>query len=81
LVSPGRIVNDDIIDVQQGATTIFQCRRNYHYSYKVITSEHKFLVTTESLRAFRTGHKKSNTLFSPIFKEVNWYRLADSDKF
>tara|TARA_R110002012_G_scaffold318227_1_gene536114 strand:+ start:54420 stop:54893 length:474 start_codon:yes stop_codon:yes gene_type:complete len=77
-VAPGKIVNDDIIDVQQVRQNYYNAARNYHYSYKVITREHKFLVT-QDFAAIELKNKKIEYAVSPIFKEVNWYRLLVSE--
>jgi len=76
-VSPGRIINDEIIDVHQERQQSYNAARNYHYSYKVVTNEHQFLVT-EGFAELELVNKKIEYSVSPIFKEVNWYRLLSS---
>ena len=77
-VSPGRILNDEIINVQRERQQYYNAARNYHYSYKVITSEHEFLVA-EDFAELKLVNKKIEYAVSPIFKEVNWYRLLASE--
>ncbi|NND79594.1 MAG: hypothetical protein HKN53_06835 [Maribacter sp.] len=76
-VSPGSIINDVIIDLQKERQQYYNAARNYHYSYKVITSEHEFLVT-EDFAKLELVNKKIEYSISPIFKEVNWYKLLSS---
>ncbi|WP_047420159.1 hypothetical protein [Cellulophaga sp. Hel_I_12] len=78
-VAPGSLVNDDIIEVQQVRQNYYNAARNYHYSYKVITNDHSFLVTKD-FAALELENKKIEYAVSPLFKEVNWYRLLDSEK-
>jgi len=77
-VSPGSIINDEIIHVQKERQQSYNAARNYHYSYKVITSEHEFLVT-EDFAELELVHEQIEYSVSRIFKEVNWYRLLSSE--
>ena len=59
------------------------CRSaGYHFSYKVITSEYKFQVKEDFAKSELEG-KMIEFEVSPLFNEVNWYRLdsADSKSF
>jgi len=76
--SPGRIINDEIINVQRERQQYYNAARNYHYSYKVITSEHEFLVA-EDFAELELVNEKIEYSVSRIFKEVNWYRLLSSE--
>lgn len=79
-VWPGKIVKDEIIDVKSERQQYYNAAGNYHYSYKVITSQHAFSVE----EVFAKSDLKSKRIeysVSPIFKEVNWYKLLiSSDK-
>lgn len=77
-ILPGRIIHDEIINVQKERQQYYNAARNYHYSYKVITSKHKFLVT-EDFAELELINEKIEYSVSPIFKEVNWYRLLSSE--
>lgn len=77
-ISPGIIINDEIINVQRDRQQYYNAARNYHYSYKVITNEHGFLVT-EDFAALELVNEKIEYSVSRIFKEVNWYRLLSSE--
>ena len=77
-ISPGRIINDEIINVQSERQQYYNAARNYHYSYKVITSEHEFLVT-EDFAELELVNENIEYSVSRVFKEVNWYRLLSSE--
>lgn len=77
-VLPGRIINDEIIKVQKNRQQNYNTARNYHYSYKVVTNEHEFLVAADFV-ALEMENKNIKYTVSPIFKEVNWYRLLSSE--
>jgi len=76
-VLPGRIINDEIINVQKTRQQYYNAARNYHYSYKVITSKHEFSVA-EGFAESEWRDKKIEYSVSRVFKEVNWYRLLTS---
>jgi len=73
---PGRILNDEIVDLQQTRQQYYNAGGNYHYTYKIITNEHKFLVSKEFAQR-NLEHEEIEYSVSPVFKEVNWYRLPD----
>ena len=77
-ILPGRVVNDEIIDVKIERQQYFNAARNYHYSYKVITSEHQFSVAEDFAELIQDEEKIEYSV-SRIFKEVNWYRLLSSE--
>lgn len=76
--SPGRIINDEIINVKRELQQYYNSAGNYHYSYKVITSEHEFLVP-EDFAELELENEKIEYSISRIFEEVNWYRLSVSE--
>ena len=75
---PGKIFNDQVIRLQKERQQYFKAARNYHYSYKVFTSQHKFLVTEDFTESELTN-KKIQYSVSRIFKKVNWYKLLSSE--
>ena len=77
-ILPGRIINDEIINVRKERQQYYNAARNYHYSYKVITSEHQFWVS-EDFAQLVQDHEEIEFSVSRIFKEVNWYRLLSSE--
>lgn len=76
-VWPGSIVNDAIKEVKQTRQQYYNAARNYHYTYKVVTSQHKFLVSADFAATDLVDEKIEYTV-SLIFKEVNRYRLVSS---
>ncbi len=77
-IAPGRLINDTITAVKRERQQYYNAARNYHYTYKVITSQHKFLVK-EDFVALDLVNKEIEYSVSRIFKEVNWYRLLSSE--
>ncbi len=77
-VLPGRIINDKIINIKRERQQYNNAARNEHYSYKIITSEDQFSVTEDFAKLVKENEKIEYTV-SPIFKEVNWYRLLSSE--
>ncbi len=77
-ISPGTIINDEIINVQRELQQYNNAAGSSHYSFKVITNEHEFLVT-EDFTKLKLVNKNIEYSVSRIFKEVNWYRLLLSE--
>ncbi len=77
-VLPGRIINDKIINIKRERQQYNNAARNEHYSYKIITSEDQFSVTEDFAKLVKENEKIEYTV-SPIFKEVNWYKLLSSE--
>tara|TARA_Y100001978_G_C23687079_1_gene432534 strand:- start:270 stop:743 length:474 start_codon:yes stop_codon:yes gene_type:complete len=78
-VSPGRRINDKIINLKKERQQYFNAARNYHYSYKISTNEHEFIVAEDFIEP-KLINKKIQYSISRIFKEVNWYKLLSSQK-
>lgn len=78
LVLPGKILIDEILDIKKERQQYYNAGRNYHYSYKVITSKHHFWVS-ENFAELVQENQKIEYSVSRIFKEVNWYRLLTSE--
>ena len=76
---PGEIISDQIIEVKKERQQYYNAARNYHYSYKVITGKHSFLVAEDFAKSDLTN-KQIQYSVSLIFKEVNWYKLVSSEK-
>lgn len=75
---PGRIIQDEIIHIKRERQEHYNAARNYHYSYKIITSEHQFPIS-EDFVALIQEKAKIEYAVSRIFNEVNWYRLLSSE--
>lgn len=74
---PGRVFIDDITNVQSERQQYYNAAGNSHHSYKVITNTHEFPVE-EEFADLDWENKKIEYSVSRIFKEINWYKLADS---
>lgn len=77
-VLPGRIINDEIIKVERERQQYYNAARNFHYSHKVITNDHEFLIS-EDFAGLELVNENIEYSISQIFKEVNWYRLLSSE--
>jgi hypothetical protein len=76
---PGEENTRQIIEVQKERQNYYNAGGNYHYSHKVITDSHQFHVEEDfAPRALESD--KINYAVSPLFIEVNWYRLHPTDK-
>lgn len=78
-VLPRSVVQSEIMEVRSQQEQYYNTARNYHYSYKVVTSQHEFSVS-EEFSSLAQENQKIEYSVSPIFKEVNWYRLQKSDE-
>ncbi|MEM6629117.1 MAG: hypothetical protein AAF694_05570 [Bacteroidota bacterium] len=76
-IIPGKVVNDEIIEVKSERQQYYNAARNSHYSYKVITRKHHFFVAEDFAKLVQ-GHEKIEYSVSRVFKEVNGYRLLPS---
>lgn len=77
-VLPGKRSEDEIVHLRKERQQYYNAARNFHYSYKVITSKHEFYVT-EDFASLELEAGRIEYAVSPIFKEVNWYRLPDAE--
>lgn len=77
-IVPGKIVNDEIINVQAEREQYNNAAGNSHYSYKLVTNENSFSVSEEFARTVEE-HEEIEYSVSRIFQEVNWYRLHASE--
>ncbi len=76
-IIPGRVVIDDIIDVKKDRQQYYNAARNYHFSYRLITSTHNFSITEDFAKGINNDQKIEYAV-SRIFKEVNHYQLFNS---
>lgn len=76
-VFPGKRITGVISEVLKERQQYYNAAQNYHYSYKVITSEHTFLIE-ESFGQLELVDQQIEYSVSRIFKEVNWYKLLSS---
>ncbi|MFD1314907.1 hypothetical protein [Namhaeicola litoreus] len=73
-ILPGRILNDNIVNLKKERQQYYNAARNYHYTYSVVTSKDEFLVSKDFAQLELVNEKIEYSI-SPIFKEVNWYKL------
>ena len=78
-ICPGKIINDEIVGVSREQQQYFNAAGNYHYSYKISTNEHTFIVAEDFIEP-ELINKKIEYSISRIFKEVNWCKLLSSQK-
>ena len=76
-ILPGKVFTDEVIDIKKERQQYYNAARNYHYSYKVVTSKHQFSVTKAFAKSAQD--KKVKYSVSLIFKEVNRHRLLSSE--
>jgi len=75
---PGKVVMDKIIDVKRERQQYYNAAKNYHYTYKVITSKHHFFVTQEFAQIVENNQQIEYSV-SLIFNEINRYGLPSSE--
>lgn len=73
-VIPGNHITDEIVEVKSERQQYFNAGGNAHYSYKVITNQHEFLVEERFSELVEDGEQIEYSI-SRIFKEINWYTL------
>ncbi len=78
-ILPGRVINEVIRELSRERQQYYNAAQNAHYSYKVTTREHQFWVEGDFAAGVQ-DHEKIQYAVSRIFKEVNWYRVASSEK-
>lgn len=78
-VVPGKIINDEIVSLQRERQQYHNAASNHHYSYKVVTNKHEFIIT-EDITGIELVNKEIEYSVSLVLKEVNWYRLLTSEK-
>ena len=73
-ILPGKIIQDNIVDVKKERQQHYNAARKYHYTYEIITNEHRFFVAKDFVELIKNEDKIEFSV-SRIFKEVNWYRF------
>lgn len=77
-IFPGKVLNNEIVEVNIKRQNYYNAARGYHYTYKVITEKHQFYVTEDFAESVE-DHAKIEYSISRIFKEINWYRSPSSE--
>ncbi|WP_394751065.1 hypothetical protein [Spongiimicrobium salis] len=70
---PGKVFTEDVLDIKKTRQNYYNAAGNYHYSYKVVTAEHQFLVSEDFAKLAQD--EKIAYSVSWLFKEVNRHRL------
>ena len=78
-ILPGRVIEDDIIEVNRELEKYYNAGGNYHYSYNLVTSSHQFSVDEAFANSLPENGKIVYSV-SPIVNEVNWYKLQDANR-
>ncbi|WP_245759831.1 hypothetical protein [Robiginitalea myxolifaciens] len=76
-VAPGTSYEKEIQEVRKTLQRYYNAGGNYHYSYKVITADHEFLIDEDLVKSAIKGQLVGYTI-SPIFSQTNWCRLPGS---
>lgn len=78
---PGATFHETIKSIIEEKQQYYNAAKNYHYSYRLVTGQHDFLVDEEFVVSMNKERKVEYAV-SPVFKEVNWYKLQSAeDKF
>lgn len=75
-ILPGSIYTDEVIAIKKERQQYYNAAGNYHYSYKAVTSQHRFLVSEDFAKSAQD--KKIKYSVSLLFKEINRYGLLSS---
>jgi hypothetical protein len=77
-VLPGKIIRTEVTALQKERQQYYNAGGNSHYSYRLVTNTNQFLVTEGFAETVQVSEEVEYSV-SPIFREVNWYRLPKSD--
>ncbi len=77
-ILPGKVFTEQVVNIEKERQQYYNAARNYHYSYKVVTSKHHFSVSEDFAKYVQGQNIKYSVSF--IFKEVNRYGLSSSKK-
>ncbi|MEM9829209.1 MAG: hypothetical protein AAF944_01150 [Bacteroidota bacterium] len=74
---PGITYTDKVIDIRKELQRYYNAGGNYHYSYRVFTTKHRFSVSEEFAQIVQENQEVQYQV-SFLFEEVNSYRLTTS---
>ena len=77
-ISPGKVFNEEVIELQRERQQYYNAGGNSHFSYEVITGNHQFSVE-EKFAKSDLEDKRIEYSVSQIFREVNWYRVPPAE--
>lgn len=75
---PGKVFTEDIISIDKERQQYYNAAGNSHYSYKLITSKHRFTVSEDFAKSVEDEKIKYSV--SLIFNEVNRYDVHSSEQ-
>lgn len=75
---PGKEFSNQVLEVKSKKQRYYNAAKNYHFTYKVITSEHEFPVSENFAKTAQGSVIKYSV--SRIFKEINTYKLVSESK-
>jgi len=73
---PGHRSKDLILEVQRKRQEHYNPSGNFHYSYKIVATKCSFSIG-RSIAKKKLVDETMEYSVSPIFKEVNWFRLIN----
>jgi len=76
---PGKSYTDNVTEIIREKQKYYNAATNYHYSYKVVTPNHKFLVPEEF--AAEAQDKEITYSVSLLFHEVNGFKLTTDKSY
>lgn len=76
---PGKAHYEVVTNITKERQQYYNAAKNYHYSFKLITTNHSFYVSKSFANQSQTNQKIAFTI-SPIFKQVNQYHLIKQTK-
>jgi hypothetical protein len=76
-ILPGNVIVEEIIDVRKERQQYYNAARNHHFSYWVFTNSNNFSITEDFAKEIKKNQQIEFAV-SPIFKEINSYRLLIS---
>ena len=76
-ITPGTTYEQEIIQIKKTLQRYYNAGGNYHYTYKVVTSDNEFLIDEDHAALAPEGKPITYSL-SPIFNQTNWYLTSTS---
>lgn len=78
-IVPGATQEREVVQVKKTLQRYYNAGGNYHYTYKVVTSDNEFLIDEDHAQLAPEGKPITYSL-SPIFNQTNWYQLSTNGK-
>jgi small-conductance mechanosensitive channel len=71
---PGKVFNQEIVDIDSNLQQYYNAGGRSHMSYDVVTTDHAFTVSEEFADSVKLGMYVEYSV-SRVFSEVNWYQF------